>query len=208
MHLNENLDFEKISYGLQQGSIVVVDNFFKEEAASFLRNRMLNSKTFQDYYNGYQAIDYHYSKDQFTTELADEIIKKISILDKFQRAWSFIYENKCKGVYFHADPSSINLNVWVSKNSSVEDFNENGLTITKLKPPKDWTRDQWNRNKDDCISHYLLEKNPEFQIIKYNYNRAIFFDGAYFHRSANVNMKEGHENKRVSYTMLFGRTLE
>ena len=36
------------------------------------------------------------------------------------------------------------------------------------------------------------------------FNRAIFFDGAYFHKTDDVDMKEGFKNKRVSYTMLFG----
>jgi hypothetical protein len=42
----------------------------------------------------------------------------------------------------------------------------------------------------------------------YRYNRGILFNGAYFHRTADVSMKDGHENRRISFTMLFGRQLE
>jgi len=40
--------------------------------------------------------------------------------------------------------------------------------------------------------------------VDYKSNRAVFFDGAYFHKTDDVHMKEGKENKRVNYTMLFG----
>jgi hypothetical protein len=44
--------------------------------------------------------------------------------------------------------------------------------------------------------------------LDYKYNRAVFFDGSFFHKTNDVDMKEGDENKRISYTMLFGRNLE
>ena len=44
--------------------------------------------------------------------------------------------------------------------------------------------------------------------IPYKSNRAFLFDGAYFHQTIRVSMKEGIENRRVSYTMLFGSQLE
>jgi hypothetical protein len=44
--------------------------------------------------------------------------------------------------------------------------------------------------------------------IEYRYNRAIFFNGALFHKTDDVRTKDGIYNKRVSYTMLFGKQLE
>ena len=44
--------------------------------------------------------------------------------------------------------------------------------------------------------------------INYKSNRAIFINGAYFHKTNQVSMKKGYENMRISYTLLFGQNLE
>jgi hypothetical protein len=205
--LNTKLNFKDISRNVKENKIFYVDNFLTEETAFILRERMLNKTRFDEYYFDYQSISYYDGKDKITNKLANEISKKIKTLDKFERAWSFIYDNQALGVNFHADPSSININIWVSKNESVQSFEENGLEIINAKPPSDWTRDQWNGNKDNCIIDFLKNHPHKIKKIKYKYNRAIFFDGAYFHKTDNVNMKPGLKNRRVSYTMLFGKSL-
>ena len=55
---------------------------------------------------------------------------------------------------------------------------------------------------------YLQSLNIKPTQVPYKSNRAIFFDGAYFHNANNVSTKEGFENRRISYTMLFGSQLE
>lgn len=205
--INRNINFEGVSDSIKQNKIVVVDNFLEEDVAEYLRERMLRETYFHEQYKGYRAINYFYYSDPATQLLVDSIHKEIPVLDKFQRAWSFIYENKCEGVDFHADPSIINLNIWVSRNESVNNFQENGLIICGAKPPADWERALWNGNKDNSITNFLEENKPTIRKIEYRYNRAIFFDGSYFHKTDNVNMKDGDENRRVSYTMLFGTSL-
>ena len=48
----------------------------------------------------------------------------------------------------HADPSIVNLNVWVSSDESVNDTEKNGLNIYSILPPSNWTREDWNYNPD------------------------------------------------------------
>ena len=74
-------------------------------------------------------------------------------------------------------------------------------------PPKNWTRKDWNENPDK-VKEYIKEKNIQPVKISYKSNRAIFFNGAYFHETNGVSMKDGIENRRVSYTLLFGNNLE
>jgi|TARA_R110002012_G_scaffold179037_1_gene344551 hypothetical protein len=198
-----NQDFVNIFNSLKQKETVVVDNFLQEKDALFLRDRMIKQKVFDDYYRDYQATNYLIT-DEFTKKLAEEIVRKIKYLSDFKRAWSFVYNNKGEGVGWHADPSNINLNIWVSKNDSINDFNKNGLKICKIKPPSFWTRKEWNSNKNNCVNDLIEKNKTTIQNIKYKFNRAIFFDGAYFHKTDDVDMKEGFKNKRVSYTMLFG----
>ena len=77
------------------------------------------------------------------------------------------------------------------------------LNIYKVRPPKTWTSDDWNGDSAKSL-RYVKSKKIKPTLVPYKSNRAIFFDGAYFHASNGISTKEGFENKRVSYTMLFG----
>ena len=81
------------------------------------------------------------------------------------------------------------------------------MQIYKIIPPPGWNSEDWNGNYEKA-RNYIDSKNIKPVNIDYKSNRAIIFNGAYFHKSDNVSMKEGVHNKRVSYTMLFGTQLE
>ena len=99
------------------------------------------------------------------------------------------------------------MNVWVSSDQSVLDQNKNGLDIYRLLPPNNWERKDWNGNSNKSLQ-YIKEMKILPTKINYKSNRAIFFNGAYFHKTNQVSMKKGFENMRVSYTLLFGQNLE
>jgi hypothetical protein len=108
----------------------------------------------------------------------------------------------------HCDPSIVNINIWVSADTIIKDESKNGLMIYKIKPPEAWKRSEWNGSKNGMGLKYIQSLNVKPTQVPYKSNRAIFFDGAYFHNSNNVSTKKGFENKRISYTMLFGSQLE
>lgn len=206
--LNQKNNFTQINNDISMGRVAVVDDFFTENTAEELRERMVYGWVYDNYFKGgYKAKNYDTS-DSITNQLAKELKEKLPVLAEFQRAWSFIYNNKSSGVNFHADPSNVNLNCWVTPNESVNNFLLNGLLICNKKPPENWTRKEWNQNKDGIVDKFIEENEVDIVDVKYKYNRAIFFDGACFHKTNNVDMKLGLNNRRVSYTMLFGRTLE
>jgi len=200
--LNDKLIIKPLS-----DKIFIVDNLLNEHVIGYLRLRMEFTNKFDDYYKDYQAINYMPGKDSLTDILEKEISTKFK-LNNFQRAWSFIYNNSSDGVQFHADPSNINVNIWLTPEESIEDYSKNGLLICNKKPPKNWSREQWNGNKNGCIDKFLQEEKAEIFRINYRYNRAIFFNGALFHRTDGVKTKNEIFNRRISYTMLFGNTLE
>ena len=186
--------------------IKVVDNFFTKECLEILKIRVLYSKYFDQKYSSYLAIDYFPTQDYLTDLIASEINNKFDV-PEFQRACSFLYTKNKSGVGLHCDPSVINLNIWVSSNESVLNPEKNGLHIYKVIPPKKWTREDWNNNSEKSLE-YVRSKNVEPVKINYKSNRAIFFNGAYFHKTNEVSMKKGFENRRISYTLLFGNNLE
>ena len=198
--LNKNITIENIS------GIKIVDNFFTNECLEALKHRMLYAKYFDKKYNGYVAIDYLPTKDYLTDLIVSKIKDKFEV-PEFQRAWSFLYAKNDDGVQLHCDPSILNLNVWVSSNESVLDPEKNGLHIYKVQPPGNWSRDDWNNNPDKSLE-YIKSKNVQPVKITYKSNRAVLFDGSYFHKTNGVSMKEGYENMRISYTYLFGKNLE
>ena len=185
--------------------ITIMDNFFEEEFLNKLKYRLLYASKCDHMFNNYYAIDY-WNNDYLASLVAKELKSKI-VLPPFLRAWGFVYQNVGKGVHLHCDPSLVNLNIWLTSDKSLKDKSKNGLLIYKLKPPKHWTRQEWNETPDKSIK-LIKDKKVKPVKIPYKYNRAVFFDGAYFHTSNDVSMKEGIENRRISFTMLFGEQLE
>lgn len=199
--LNNNLDFDKIRKEYEENKIVIIDDILDYNVAKNLQEYMLNvnEDDFDDYYNGYFASNSPYV--ELTYPISLQLQQKLKF-EKYNRSWSFIYDNISNGVRLHADPSSTNVNIWVTPNESmVLDSNLNGLIVYPVAAPKDWTHDQYNGNtkksKERC-------KNVNPIISKYKFNRATIFDSMFFHESQPVRSKEGHHNKRISYTWLFG----
>tara|TARA_R100000951_G_C2600419_1_gene168023 strand:- start:298 stop:921 length:624 start_codon:yes stop_codon:yes gene_type:complete len=186
--------------------IKVIDNFFTNECLQALRYRMLFSKYYDRKYEGYVATDYYPTKDLLTDLIVNEIENKFD-LPKFLRAWSFLYTENNEGVPFHCDSSIKTFNTWVSLDESVLDSEKNGLHIYKITPPDNWTINEWNGDKEKSLE-YIKSKKIDPIKISYKSNRAILFDGSYFHKTNGVSMKEGFENMRISYTLLFGNGLE
>jgi hypothetical protein len=206
MMLNER-NWNSLNKNLKKKKITVIDNFLKDQIAFTLQQRMVHTIEFDKIYNRYGSMLYNRS-DNLTNQIATELEENIPCLkNSFVRAWAFIYDNKGAGVKLHADPSQVNINIWVTPNKSINNPQLNGLNIFNIKPPKNWTRKKWNTSPE-LVSRYIKTKNKKPFNIKYKYNRAVFFDGALFHASDETDMKEGIENQKVSYTMLFGRSLE
>ena len=187
--------------------VTIIDNFFTPQCLDILKYRVLYAKHFDTIYKTYQAIDYRGNQDYITNLIVKELKNKLNLLPFFQRAWSFVYDNESPGVDLHCDPSELNMNVWVSSDESIKDKSKNGLNIYELKPPRSWNRSEWNTDPLK-IKAFIVTKKIKPIKIDYKSNRAVIFNGAYFHSSNGVSMKEGAENKRVSYTLLFGSQLE
>ena len=80
----------------------------------------------------------------------------------FKEVGAFYFKNDA-GVKMHADPSILNLNVWVSSDESINNFKKNGLNIYKILPPSNWTRKDWNGNPDAAKKMIKDKKNKTFE---------------------------------------------
>lgn len=175
---------------------IVVDNFLKEDVCEYLREYMLNNNDHNQIYSDYKAIDIVNIPDLTKSILDIPMLKN----KNFLRSWSFIYDNQSRGVLPHADPASINVNIWVTPDHSILDETKNGLNIWTVETPSDWTWEDYNTDRSKIECFLGGKKNIN---IKYKYNRAIIFKSKYFHSTSEVSTKPGHENKRINYTFLF-----
>ena len=188
---------------LKINNYIIIDDFFPDEICTELREKSLNAKKYSQEYWDYKSLDFDTTTDSSGSlkYISDKyVVPKISLAEKYSRSWSFLYDNVARGVVPHADPSFININIWVTPDECVQDYNKNGLRIYRRKAPKEWTHVQYNGSLD-LIANYL--KESKYDRVPYRYNRAVIFRGNTFHSTDNVHMKPGDSNKRVNYTFLY-----
>ena len=185
---------------------VIIDDFLFTDVVNELHDLAINHDQVDDKYSDYHSINF--TNEKFPFEILPDVINAIHVTFpllhslEFDRGWAFVCDNQGDGVTPHADPSVINVNLWVTKNESIDDPTKNGLIIYDKKRPDDWSYDQYNSDVNG-IKNYLKETNAKPRLIPYQYNRIILFDSRYFHKTNGVSMKKGKENRRVNYTFMF-----
>ena len=192
------------SIRLKIRNYIIIDDFFPDEICTELREKSLNAKEYTQKYWDYKALDFDNDNSESLQDISNKyVVPKIPLAEKYLRSWSFIYDNVARGVLPHADASFINVNIWVTPDECVEDFNKNGLRIYRKPSPITWDKlpQDYDGHHSSEIKSYL--KHSKYDRIPYKYNRAIIFKGNTFHSTDNVHMKHGEENRRVNYTFLY-----
>ena len=192
------------SIRLKINNYIIIDDFFPDEICTELREKSLNAKEYTKKYWDYKALDFDNGDSESLQDISNKyVVPKIPLAEKYLRSWSFVYDNVARGVLPHSDPSFINVNIWVTPDECVEDFNKNGLRIYRKPSPITWDKlpEDYDGHHSSEIKSYL--KHSKYDRIPYKYNRAIIFKGNTFHSTDNVHMKHGEENRRVNYTFLY-----
>ena len=192
------------SIRLKIRNYIIIDDFFPDEICTELREKSLNAKEYTQKYWDYKALDFDNDNSESLQDISNKyVVPKIPLAEKYLRSWSFVYDNVARGVLPHSDPSFINVNIWVTPDECVEDFNKNGLRIYRKPSPITWDKlpEDYDGHHSSEIKSYL--KHSKYDRIPYKYNRAIIFKGNTFHSTDNVHMKQGEENRIVNYTFLY-----
>ena len=189
------------SIRLKISNYIIIDNFFPDKICKELREKALYYKKYHREYWDYKSIDFDNGDSESLQDISNKyVVPKIPLAEKYLRSWSFVYDNVSRGICPHADPSFINVNIWVTPDECVYDHNKNGLILYRKKCPKDWDWETYNRDLN-LIEDFL--KGSKYDRIPYKCNRAVIFRGETFHSTDSVYMKPGPENKRVNYTFLY-----
>lgn len=190
-------------------NIIIEDDFLDKNTLHQLLGFALTTEfdKSKNYIGGYQ--DFGFKKNNHPIPELNNVVKIIEnkypdiFKDlEYERGWFFIYDNECPGVTPHADPASINVNIWLTPNSCIKDNTKNGLIIWDKKRPEDWSYNDYNKDVSK-IKQYLKESGASKQIVEYKHNRVMIFDSSYFHETNGVSMKDGHWNKRINLVFMF-----
>ena len=199
-------DSNIIEESYKRDGYVIIDDFLFTDVVDELHDLAVNYDDVDDKYDDYHSINF--TNEKFPFEILPDVINAIHVTFpllhplEFDRGWAFVCDNQGSGVTPHADPASLNVNLWVTKNECVDDFTQNGLLIYDKQRPDDWTYDQYNSDAEG-IKEYLKETNAKARYIPYNYNRIVIFNSKYFHKTNGVSMHDGKQNRRVNYTFMF-----
>ena len=78
-----------------------------------------------------------------------------------------------------------------------------GLVVYLMKPPASWSLRQYNH--PPTVRGLLHEQGHRNLTVPYRQNRATIFDSMLLHQSGEIQFKRGYKNRRINFTLLFGR---
>lgn len=177
-----------------------VKDGFPSRLARYLRNYVFECELQDRYHGGYNIIQFWYDSDPILAQAVDFVEQAFQLHHlKFQQGWFMIYDTVCKGIDVHADPANTNVNVWLTPNFAIQDWNKNGLIIYDKKYPNHWNfKDYQNSQK---IHKLLRTQNAKQHHIQYKYRRMTCFESNFFHETNQVHTK--HKHNRIGMTLLF-----
>jgi hypothetical protein len=191
--------------------VAVIDNFLSPEALESVRQFCLESTVWSGnrYTHGRLGAFFH---DGFNCPLLLQIAEELrnslpSIIgDRYplRQLWGFK-----NGHYvpadssLHADFAAVNVNFWIVPEEANLDPNTGGLIVYGADAPLNWDFETYN-GRPEIIRSFLHQQQAKAVTIPYRQNRAIIFNSDLFHETAEVNFREGYENRRINITLLYG----
>lgn len=212
--LNPVLDWRAIenAYLGSTPEIITIDDFLRPEAVKCLRQYCLEStvwKTVRPYgYMGTLLVE------GFASPLLLQIISELrdrmpAILGKHNltQAWAYKYDNSLQAINIHADCAVVNLNFWITPDEANLNPESGGLVVWDRAPPSEWGLMR-TQNPDKTEIKCFLETSGARAIkVPYRQNRMVMFNSALFHKSDEMEFRDGYENRRMNVTLLYGSGL-
>ncbi len=208
-YLNEGINKNDIEhdYSSSTPEMVVVDNFLTDEFLNELQVFFRCSNIFKyPYSRGY--IGAFLGKGmankailEFSHELKSSF-PKIFFDYYLSQAWAFKYDSKKEGIGIHADDAKVNVNFWITDDSSNLNINNGGMIIWKKQPKLDATFADFNSIKSmDKINEEV--KNSDYVKVEYKSNRAVIFNSKLYHVTDEIDFKDNYKDRRVNVTFLY-----
>lgn len=212
--LNPTIDWAacEARYLAASPEVVVIDGFLNSEALESLRAYCLESTVFKTVRpNGYLGA---LLCDGFATPLLVQIVTELRerMPEVFrghylEQAWAYKYDSRLKAINIHADCAIVNANFWITPDSANNDPSNGGLVFWDKIPPSGWGLMRTQNQDKTEIKEFLKSSGAKKIVVPHRQNRMVLFNSALFHKSDDMNFKEGYENRRINVTLLYGKGL-
>ena len=111
---------------------------------------------------------------------------KILQIEEFSRLCALLFTQPWPGFSFSRIVLRFHDRIWTSSTA-----------------PLDWGFNDYNSfEKSDGVKAFL--EGADKMNVPYRQNRAIIFNGNFFHKTSKYNFKQGYKNRRLNLTLLFG----
>ena len=120
------------------------------------------------------------------------------------QAWGFKYDQRLQGINMHADFAKVNVNFWVTPQSSCTDDTRGGMVIYDEPVPKNWTFFDYNHDPNK-LKAFVKVHGVKSRRVPFRENRCVIFDSSLIHVTDELRFNPGYENRRVNVTLLYGR---
>lgn len=187
--------------------IVTIDGLLTPEALQAVRDWCLQATIWNEVKTGYLGALMH---DGFASPLLLRIAAELR--DRLPRVigtrplmtmWAFKYDPGFEGIGLHADEAAVNVNFWITPDTSNLDPDTGGLIVHSKAAPRDWGFARFNHGGDE-IARYLDSSGSTAIRVPYRANRALMFDSDLFHETDSFRFRPGYEHRRINITMLYG----
>ena len=207
--INPDLDVKAIEddYFANGTEATFIDDLLTPEALEGLRRFCLESTIWYDIYHngGYLGA---YLQEGFDCDLLLKIAEDLrralpNIIGehRLRHMWAYKYDSRLHGIPTHADAAAVNVNFWITPDDANLDAEGGGLVVYPREAPLEWDFKKYN-NDQESIRAFIAGSEPID--VPYRQNRAVLFNSDYFHRTGDLNFKEGYENRRINVTRLYG----
>ena len=212
--VNETLDFKQIEdkYFSSSTSITQIDEFLTPQALHALRDFCLESTIYFAYNSNYFVGSK--STSGFNCDLLYQIAEEVKerfprVLGNHQLAdmWIYRHQNQGMGVAAHTDEAAVTFNFWITPDEANLTPKQGGLIVYAKEFPDDWDMRYYNTNKNHpSVSREIADflTDADSVVVPYRENRALLFRSNLFHKSDEINFRDGFENRRMNITLVFG----
>src|SRR5262249_51564747 len=158
--------------------IIVLDDFLRPEALQALYRYCLESTIWFDYAHPHAylgAMQDELFNGPLLQQIATELIESLPRLlhkQPLSAAWAFKYASHDSGTLPHGDEAAVNLNFWLTPDTSNLDPERGGLIVHRAEAPKDWSFQVMN-NDQERISRFLATSEEPALVVPYRQNRAV-----------------------------------
>ena len=213
--VNKKLAFEEIEkrYLASSTAVITLDNLLTPDALRGLRKFCLESTIYFSCRNNnfvQSAINSGFNCD-LLYQIAEELQRYFPIAlggHYLSNVWIYRYNSQTEGVAPHTDQGVVTFNFWITPDDANLIPKGGGLCVYTKEQPSDWDWRHYNEQKyAPAIRQEIIEflADAESITIPHQQNRAVLFKSSLFHKSEQIDFKDGFENRRINITMLFGK---